>query len=552
MDKKRICILINLKANRYNMKTAPQALAKLGGILLKRGCWEVKYLDEQITPLTNLMVMVQNSKPDFIGISAQAGTVDSLWDILRKLNNIATSIPILVGNITATYGYNNILKRYPNVFCSLGRGEKTFWKVAEAIEDNRFWECVNVIPNIAYISKKSKKIVINEQICTCENEIDFYSDWAGLFYDNPVENYEEFWIEFSHGCPRKADQIGCIYCAIMPNDGIRKWYPRNTKYVIRDYFELVSRGIKHIKFSDEEFLANSPQRIIEFAKSIRDINDRMLLERGLHITFDFSARVDDIIRLNKMVENRCLSILKKAGLLQIYLGLESGNDNQLKRMRKGVITSDNFEAVRILKQMGIRIAGGWIMFDPFMKNPEEILLNGEFLKKADLIPHSVKDDFVTNTIGRMRVLEGAPLVGMLNEVGALGVLEDNLVEYSFEYINPVIRDIVRKIEEWEALTDRKLMYRVKSIISLLGDDCSVNLSDNDQASLVQVFFEIKSMDLEVCEDLAKQAIRNKKSSVEHPSLILKEDLIYKRKIAFRKIQNILKSIINSSEEGYNE
>lgn len=552
MDAKRKCILINLKASRYNMKTAPQALAKLGGIFLKRGCWEVKYLDEQITPLMDLVVIVQNLKPDLIGISSQAGTVDSLWNVLNKLDDIATKIPVFVGNITATYGYNNILKRYPNIFCSLGRGEKTFWKVAEAIETNRFKESINNIPNIAYISKNFEEIIINEQVFTCEEEIDFYSDWNGLFGDNPVENYEEFWIEFSHGCPRKANRVGCVYCAIMPDGGIRQWHPRDIKYVIKDYFALASKGIKHIKFSDEEFLANSPQRIIEFAKAIQDINDRMLLEKGLHPTFDFSARVDDIIRLNKLDGNKCLSILKEAGLLQIYLGLESGNDNQLKRMQKGVITSDNYEAVRILKRLNIRIAGGWIMFDPFMENPEEILLNSEFLKKAELIPHSVKDDFVTNTIGRMRVLEGAPLVDMLNETGFLGKLEDNLIEYNFEYINPIIRDIVKKIEEWEAMTDKEMMYRVKSIISLLGDDCSVNLSDNDQASLMQVFFEIKSMDLEVCEDLAKQAIRSKNSSGEQSCLFLKEDLIYKRKKAYEKIKNILKSTINYDEEEGNE
>lgn len=549
MNRKK-CILINLKADKYNMKTAPQALAKLGGILLKRERWEVKYLDEQIMPINNLLSIIQELQPDFIGISSQAGTVNSLWKVLKQISEVFIKIPIFIGNITATYGYKSILKKYPQVFCSIGRGERTFWKIAEIIEENQFNKNVHCIPNIAYVSQKTGKIIVNNYAYSCGEEIECLSDWEGVFRDSPVDNYEEFWLEFSHGCPRKANNIGCIYCAIMPDGESRKWHPRNINNVIQDYMALVSKGVKHIKFSDEEFLSNSPERIIELANAIHGINKKIYTEKGIHITFDFSARVDDIVRLNKYNYKNsngnqnlnCLNALKEAGLLQIYLGLESGNDAQLKRMKKGVNVSDNYEAIKILKQLHIRIAGGWIMFDPFMKNPKELLHNSKFLKQAGLIPHSVTDDFVTNTTGQMRVLVGSPLVGMLDEVGLLRKLNDNLIEYDFDYIDPVIYDIVKKIEEWETIKDKKLMYRAKSIISLLGDNCDCGLTYNEQISLTNAFFDIKLLDLQMCDELSKQAIAKNNGSPSRYSLSFNKELLNKHEVAVKKIYRILKGM----------
>lgn len=549
------CILINLKTPDYGIKTAPQALAKLGGILKKRTGWEVHYLDEQVKPFDDLKKFIESIKPDFIGISAQAGSVKSLWNILECLECYTVQIPIIVGNLTATYAHKTILRKHMNIICSIGRGEITFNKIAEAVETSKLDLRITSIPNLVYYDKKKERLVTTQYVCST-NDIDCESDWDGLFEDINVSNYEEFWLESSHGCPHKKNNMGCIYCAIMPDGGLRNLKARKLDYVIKDFLALVNHGVKHIKLSDEEFMANGQARILEFVNRIQLVNYTPEAKNGFRTTFDFSTRVDDIIRFNHSLtcadeslsvgigdriryRKQCLTKLKMAGLSQIYLGIESGNDAQLKRMHKGVTVANNFEAVRLLNELQIRIAGGWIMFDPFMENPEELLLNGQFLRKANLLPQKATDDFVTNTTGRMRVLVGAPVATMLEERGLLYGLRENLIEYDFAYFNSVIYSIISKLNEWETSYDHQALYRAKSIISIAGDDEEISCKQN---KLIGIYLSLKKLDLEVCESLAFQATKMKEECSEKLKLIINSEFLRKRDLATKDIYKILKQI----------
>jgi coproporphyrinogen III oxidase-like Fe-S oxidoreductase len=50
-----------------------------------------------------------------------------------------------------------------------------------------------------------------------------------------------------------------------------------------------------------------------------------------------------------------LAILKKAGLSRIHVGLESGDDEVLRRIKKGSVAQEQIEAGQMLKQVGIEV-----------------------------------------------------------------------------------------------------------------------------------------------------------------------------------------------------
>jgi radical SAM superfamily enzyme YgiQ (UPF0313 family) len=52
-----------------------------------------------------------------------------------------------------------------------------------------------------------------------------------------------------------------------------------------------------------------------------------------------------------------LKMLREAGLCRIHVGLESGDDEILKRVKKGTHASEHMEAGRMMKEAGIQISG---------------------------------------------------------------------------------------------------------------------------------------------------------------------------------------------------
>ena len=82
-----------------------------------------------------------------------------------------------------------------------------------------------------------------------------------------------------------------------------------------------------------------------------------ILNRGIKIKFNMSGRVniisDDIIRL-----------LKAAGCISIYYGLESGNDTVLQNMSKKTTVEQIDNAVKITREHGIYCAYGFMFGQP--------------------------------------------------------------------------------------------------------------------------------------------------------------------------------------------
>lgn len=489
-------LLINLKSKGTGIKTAPQGIAKLGGLLLLYTHFEPHYFDEQIEPLPPIKELVEKYNPAFIGFSAQIGSVASLFEHLKEIEEAGIDIPVKVGNMIATYASDEVLKRFPWVTCMTGRAEVP----------SEFQKILSLDPTISYPE---------------DTVFEAKADSDGFFRDLPIEHYEEFWIECSHGCPWKADGVGCRYCAILPNGASRDIVTRPMEYILADIQALLDRGVKHIKFSDEEFLATP----------IKQVNEVIQFLSGKGVTFDFAARVNDIIRIQIYKEKQVFgensdlfARMKDAGLIGVYLGIESGSNAQLARMHKGVTVEDNLRAVQILKEYGIRIAVGWIMFDPEMENLEELKENIAFLRKADLVPKTPFDDFVTNTVNRMMILRGAPLQRDMEKRGLLGELKENLTMYEFKWLSPWVARIVELFDEWDQKAGTAKLYRIKLIVSLVGDGMETGLLPDVEKKVCDAFFAIKNMNLEICDKLVDHALELQTNGGKPEDLEIPEEM----------------------------
>lgn len=80
------------------------------------------------------------------------------------------------------------------------------------------------------------------------------------------------------------------------------------------------------------------------------------------------------------VDASLFATLRDAGLYLAYLGLESGNEAGLKVLNKQLTVEDNVQAVSTLKELGLRFAFGFMLFDP-SSTFETVRANVAFLRR---------------------------------------------------------------------------------------------------------------------------------------------------------------------------
>jgi anaerobic magnesium-protoporphyrin IX monomethyl ester cyclase len=165
-----------------------------------------------------------------------------------------------------------------------------------------------------------------------------------------------FFVVTTRGCP-----FTCTFCSIpafyRAAPGL-SWRARSIDNVISELKYLTTEwGAKTISFLDDEFLVgrNGKKRAIELATEMQ--------RRGLDLTWAFECRADD-------VDAELFSRLKAGGLRHVFVGVESGVQRVLDTFDKRTTVEQNRAAIKTIRSLGLSLATGFIMFDPFSTTAE--------------------------------------------------------------------------------------------------------------------------------------------------------------------------------------
>jgi len=151
-------------------------------------------------------------------------------------------------------------------------------------------------------------------------------------YFNPiVRNLPYITVSSSHGCPAK-----CSYCTAPFFHGTRTRFASATK-VLSEIEHYLSSGIKEIYYRDETFTADR-QRVVDICNGV--------IERGLRFSWICNSRVDTIDR-------ELVFLMKKAGCHLIKFGAESGNQQVLDNVKKGITLAQSRNAFNWCRDAGI-------------------------------------------------------------------------------------------------------------------------------------------------------------------------------------------------------
>lgn len=553
-------LLVNVNSPDYPVITAPLGIITLGGHLKRTFLHqvEVEYIDMQLEE--RIAIVEQNineMKPDIVGLSVKVGGTQAMIDLLKMLTTtqFRKQPLIILGNIVPTYASSEIHHMFPQAVCCIGRGELTLENLVKHVASAADKTALTNVPSCSFVVGN---VIYEIEGIPFDLQYLGVPDWETLFQRYRPNQYQEIWIEASRGCPQKRGGVGCSFCAIMPSAGMRDWRARVPDNVLTEIKLLANLGVKHVRFADEEFMAGQTISALHFAQQLRSLRKELHINGITMPTFDFAVRVDDIIKRgirdnkpqpqvingearlisNNQIRKLTLQTFKEAGLIQVYLGLESGSFNQLKRMYKGTKPRDNEDAIAVLREIGIQVAGGWIMLDPLMEGVDELRENIDFIERNRLIPKRVGDDFITGSITRMRALEGSPLVEQLRKKGLLGARKPNLIEYEFKYINKVIAEIADILEQWE--NDKSLVYAVKNQVAL---GVLERRSNQETERIAKYLFEVKALDFAFIKSLVKTA----EAVTEADSLRHEFKHIYEE--FSRRRRDVLGSLVADIESG---
>jgi radical SAM superfamily enzyme YgiQ (UPF0313 family) len=97
-------------------------------------------------------------------------------------------------------------------------------------------------------------------------------------------------------------------------------------------------GIKRLHFKDDTFVLNK-KRILDLCNRITDA--------GLKIKWTCDTRVDNL-------DEATLRLMKNAGCVRLKIGVDSGSDKILKKVKKGITTDQIKRGVDLIKKVGIK------------------------------------------------------------------------------------------------------------------------------------------------------------------------------------------------------
>jgi radical SAM superfamily enzyme YgiQ (UPF0313 family) len=321
-----------------------------------------------------------------IAISTQIGTWNKLKDLLKRIqqNTSYKNQLIIVGGLLASYAPKEILALFKKVICVQYEGEYSFLELLKlkylVIEANSTLDEKNLelIPNLVYFRNKS--IVFSKSIKhNCSQNYVPRRDFAS----NAIERQSQVQLEGSRGCPWNK----CTFCSIPRLNG-KAWNPIDLNLIILQLIELSNLGAKSPYFTDADFLGNSSERLFEFSKILNTNKEKAYISKELnyYINLPTSGILGNQGNFSDEQATKLLLTLKKSGLREVFIGIESGAKHQVSRYKKASTAERNIRAIKKLKNLNIQTDIGFIMFDPFV-TIEELKFNIQFIKKAGIFSH---------------------------------------------------------------------------------------------------------------------------------------------------------------------
>lgn len=319
----------------------PLALAYLGAVTRQIGV-ETTIIDLVVQPKS--LDILQKKKFDLVGISGDTSRHFQALSIAREVKKCG--FKTVLGGPHVAYTDKEILKNEPSVdFIIRREGEQT---LSELLTKLNLPEEYNSIKGLSYRDEQGT-VFRNPNRDFIRNLDTIPLPARDLLDMNKYRTLELRRrkitpIVTSRGCP-----FNCPFCSASEFSG-QRWRTHSIDRVIQE-IEIVKNEYKYdaVAFLDDTFTINI-QRVNRIANQI--------IDRKIDINWWCFARPDIIIKHQAMVEK-----MAQSGCRYVFMGMESGDDHILNRIKKGIDTNISTKAVLLLKKYGIETMASYMIGD---------------------------------------------------------------------------------------------------------------------------------------------------------------------------------------------
>src|SRR3984957_8868249 len=326
-----------LKVVLYNPQavffTMPLALLAIGSELDPE-VYEVITIDARLDTDAENTVVSHLADALCLGVTVLTGApISDALQISRAAKRARPDIPVVWGGWhPSMFAKECLLERSVDVTVR-GQGEETFAEIVQRLKDGQTLlgceGCTIRLPDGSIHENPARNLAQVDK---------FRAHDYGLI---PVERYYEL------KGKRQLDYIssqGCNFrCAFCSDPFVygRKWVGLEPVRMALRLKELWDRyHFDDVNFQDETFFTK--------AGRVEAMADR-IVESGMKITWAATMRADQGIRLPERVWARC----KQSGLRRLLVGVESGSNEVLKRIRKDIKIEQVFETAQKMVKYGL-------------------------------------------------------------------------------------------------------------------------------------------------------------------------------------------------------
>jgi len=309
--------------------------------VLEKNQYEVDVIDCQALKLSYEKFKSQISKrqPNIVGVTSTITTYKSALHIAKIAKEVCPKCLTVLGGPHVTFWDEKTLQECASVDIVVRKeGENTMLELAERVEAGKDYYDV-----LGITCRKDGKIVKNPDRAYIENLDDIPFPARHLWPNEFLQKYGIFPLVTSRGCVN-----WCSFCSEVRMHG-RKYRVRSPKNVV-DELEFLQNtyAAEHFAFCDATFTVDQ-DRTEELCEEIR--------KRKLKIKWTCETRVDKVTK-------ELLLKMREAGCIAVWFGVESGSQNVLDTMRKGISVAQTIRAFEWAKEAGLKPVASVILGFP--------------------------------------------------------------------------------------------------------------------------------------------------------------------------------------------
>lgn len=274
----------------------------------------------------NLKDKIKEFNPDLIGFAVHTYRHDVPYSLVSEIKKLNPSIKIILGGPHASTIRAQILEESEADYALSYEAEKILLDLCNGVP-------LEEIKGLIYRDKA--KIKSNQDAPFLDlNQIPFPK-----YEKFPLKKYvrKQINIASSRGCP-----YSCTFCSIKTTVG-RPVRIRTPESVVEEIEYWYNKGYKDFDIIDDHFLHNK-ERVAKICDKLIESN-----MKDLHLICGNGIRADK-------VDREILKKMRIAGFKQFSIGVESSNNEVLKRMKKAETVEQIDNAIKLSCEAGIDVS----------------------------------------------------------------------------------------------------------------------------------------------------------------------------------------------------